>query len=248
MERLAGPRAVAAALDAGRAIDRILVARGAKGSQLQAIIDRCRKQKLPLRFEPREQLDRLSQGATHQGILAMVAQRSYASLEELIAASPDDALMVVADGVSDPRNLGAIVRSACAAGAVCVVVPERRSAGLTETVSKAAAGGLEYTPVARVKNINRSLDLLKKNDFWVFGLDERGEQAHFDVDLSGRTALVFGSEGEGLHKLTASKCDALLKIPTAGQISSLNVSVAAGVVLFEALRQKRQARVSSKRG
>ena len=248
MERLAGPRAVTAALDAGRAIDRILVARGAKGHQLQVIIDRCRKHKLPLRFEPREQLDRLSQGATHQGILAMVAQQSYASLEDIVAASPGDALIVVADGVSDPRNLGAIVRSACAAGAVCVVVPERRSAGLTEIVSKAAAGGLEYTSVARVKNINRALDLLKKEGFWVYGLDERGDQAYFDVDLSGRAALVFGSEGDGLHKLPASKCDALVKIPTAGQISSLNVSVAAGVVLFEALRQKHQARVSKTRG
>ena len=240
MERLAGPRAVSAALDAGRSIDRILVARGARGTQLQEIIDRCRKQHVPLRFEPREQLDRVSEGASHQGVLALVAQKSYASLEDLVDSSPKDALIVVSDGISDPRNLGAVVRSACAAGAVCVVVPERRSAGLTETVSKAAAGGLEYTPVARVKNTNRALDQLKKQGFWVYGLDERAEQAIYDVDLTGRTALVFGSEGEGLHKLTASKCDALVRIPAAGKISSLNVSVAAGIVLFEALRQRRK--------
>ena len=140
--------------------------------------------------------------------------------------------MVVLDGVEDPHNLGAIVRTAHAAGADAVIIPERRAVGLTETVAKAAAGALEHLPVARVVNINRTLEVLKERGFWIYGLDERGTVSHASVDWAAPTAIVLGAEGHGLHEQVRKHCDQLVRIPMAGRIASLNVSVAAGIVLF----------------
>ena len=228
---------------AGRAIEHVLVARGANNPRLQEIIDQCRRSNVPLRFERREALDRAAGGGAHQGVVAVAAAHRYRELEQVVAAAGAPGLLVLLDGVEDPHNLGAIVRSACAAGADAVIVPERRSAGLTETVAKAAAGALEYLPVARVTNLNRALEFLKQKEYWIFGLDERAEQSYDRADYRGRAALVLGGEAKGLHQQVAQRCDFLVKIPAAGRITSLNVSVAAGVVLFEALRQ-RSARTS----
>jgi 23S rRNA (guanosine2251-2'-O)-methyltransferase len=241
MSRLIGIHAVGEALRAGRALDRVLVVRDSKNRRLQPIIDECRRLGVPLRFEPRTALDRLTQGGAHQGVVAEAASKSYAKLGEVLGALDHPGLLVILDGVEDPHNLGAILRSAHAAGADAVLLPERRSAGLTETVAKAAAGALEYLPVVRVANINRALEELKQKDYWIYGLDERGAQDYDAPDYSGNVALVLGGEGKGLHELTAKHCDFLVKIPVAGRIASLNVSVAAGIVLFEALRRRQRA-------
>ena len=227
-----------AALAAGRPLDRVFISRGARNARTQRVVDACRRAHVPVRFEPRQSLDRLSNGAVHQGVLAYAAGKKAFRLEELLDKAADDALVVMADGVEDPHNLGAIVRSAHAAGALAVIVPERRAAGVSDTVAKAAAGALEYLPVVCVKNVNRALEQLKKAGFWIYGFDERGEQAHWEADFAGKVALVLGAEGAGLHRLTAEKCDFLLRIPMAGEIASLNVSVAAGVALFEVVRQR----------
>ncbi|MBZ5583076.1 MAG: 23S rRNA (guanosine(2251)-2'-O)-methyltransferase RlmB [Acidobacteriia bacterium] len=226
---LSGIHPIAEALRAGRPLERLLVAQGAGGPRLQEIIDLARHASIPVRFEPRGALDRLAGSAAHQGVVAMGASRPYADLDQAAASQ----LVVVLDGVEDPHNLGAIIRTAHAAGAGSIIIPERRSAGLTDVVAKAAAGALEHLPVARVTNINRSLEDLKKRGFWIYGLDERGQDAYDAVDFSTPSALVFGGEGKGLHEQVRKHCDALVRIPMSGKISSLNVSVAAGIVLFE---------------
>ena len=231
---------VTEALRAGRPIERVLVARGGKSPRLQPLIDACRERGVPLRFEPRTSLDRLARGAAHQGVVALAAEKGYARLEDVIERLDHPALLLALDGVEDPHNLGAIIRSAHAAGADAVLVPERRSAGLTETVAKAAAGALEHLPVVRVANLNREIERLKEKQFWIFGLDERAERGYDEVKYEGNVVLVLGGEGKGLHQLTAKHCDLLVKIPVAGRIASLNVSVAAGVALFEVLRQRRK--------
>ena len=235
MAILTGIHPVAEALRSGHALERILVAKGAAGPRLQEIIDLARRQSVPVRFEPRDALDRLAGSAAHQGIVALGAAKPYARLEDL---APGARLLVLLDGVEDPHNLGAIIRTAYAAGAAAVVVPERRAAGLTEAVAKAAAGALEHLPVCQVSNINRTLERLKKSGFWIYGLDERGAQDYAAVDYSAPTAFVLGSEGKGLHEQVRKHCDALVRIPVAGKIPSLNVSVAAGVVLFEWRRKQ----------
>jgi 23S rRNA (guanosine2251-2'-O)-methyltransferase len=226
------------ALRAGRTLERVLIARGAAGPRLQEIIDLCRVASIPVRFEARSALDRLAGGAVHQGVVATGAVHKYAALEDVAAGAQ---LLVVLDGVEDPHNLGAIIRTAHAAGANGVVIPERRAVGLTEIVAKAAAGALEHLPVVRVGNVNRALEQLKKLGFWIYGLDERGSVSYAEADFASPAVIVLGGEGDGLHHQAREHCDFMIRIPTAGPISSLNVSVAAGVALFEwRRRQSRQ--------
>ena len=231
---LSGIHPVLEALKTKRPLDRVLVAQGAGGPRLQEVIDLARRAQVPIRFERRNALDRLAGTSAHQGIVAMGAARQYADLEQ--AAAGD--LVVVLDGVEDPHNLGAIIRTAHAAGAASVVIPERRAASVTDVVAKAAAGALEHLAVARVTNVNRTLEELKERGFWIYGLDERGEQSYDQVDYGSPTVFVLGGEGKGLHDQVRKHCDQLVRIPMAGKISSLNVSVAAGVVLFEWKRRR----------
>jgi 23S rRNA (guanosine2251-2'-O)-methyltransferase len=234
MSPLRGIHPVREALRAGRPLDRVLIAKGAAGPRLQELIELCRERKIPVRFESREQLDRAAGGEGHQGVIAFGAAERYAKLGETAAAG---GLHVVLDGVEDPHNLGAIVRTAHAAGAAAIVVPERRAVGLTDTVGRSAAGALAYLPIVRVTNISRALEELKEHRYWIYGLDERGKQSYDAVEFTAPTALVLGSEGHGLHQNVARHCDVLVRIPLAGEkgggVASLNVSVAAGVVLFE---------------
>jgi 23S rRNA (guanosine2251-2'-O)-methyltransferase len=234
MSLLSGIHPVVEALRAGNPMERILIAQGAGGPRLQEIIDMARRAKIPVRFEPRAALDRLAGSATHQGVVGLGAARKYADLE----AVAESEMLVVLDGVEDPHNLGAIVRTAHAAGAGAVIVPERRAAGVTDVVAKAAAGALEHLPVVRVTNINRALEDLKQRGMWIYGLDERGTELYDRVDYASRSVLVLGGEGKGLHEQVRKHCDVLVRIPMAGKISSLNVSVAAGVVLFEWRRRR----------
>jgi 23S rRNA (guanosine2251-2'-O)-methyltransferase len=196
---------------------------------MQEIIDLCREAGVPVRFEPRDQLDRAAATATHQGVIAHAAAQEYAQLEDVAGTTQ---LLVVLDGVQDPHNLGAVIRTADAAGAGAVIIPERRAVGVTETVAKASAGAVEYVPVVRVGNINQALEMVKRRGFWIYGLDERGDTL-YEVEFNTPTAFVLGGEGKGLHEHVKKHCDALVRIPMSGRISSLNVSVAAGVALFE---------------
>jgi 23S rRNA (guanosine2251-2'-O)-methyltransferase len=234
MAVLSGIHPITEALRAGRPLDRVLVAQGAGGPRLQAIIDLARQSEVPVRFEPRAALDRLAGTPAHQGVVALGAAQKYADLE---AVAPSG-LLVVLDGVEDPHNLGAIIRTAHAAGAAGVVIPERRAAGVTDVVAKAAAGALEHLPVIRVTNLNRALEDLKKRGYWIYGLDERATEDYDRIEYSAPTALVLGAEGKGLHEQVRKHCDVLVRIPMAGKISSLNVSVAAGIVLFEWKRRR----------
>lgn len=240
---IAGVHPIREALRAGRPLDKILIAKGASGPRIQEIVDLSRTASVPVRFETREALDRATKGVSHQGVVAFGSAHSYVELDSILS---DAKLVIVLDGVEDPHNLGAIVRTAHAAGAQAVVVPERRSAPLSETVDRAAAGALEYLPVARVVNVSRALERLKESGFWIYGLDERGTELYDETAFTVPTAIVLGGEGKGLHQNVQKHCDVLVRIPMAGAVSSLNVSVAAGVVLFE--WRRRQASALAGRG
>jgi 23S rRNA (guanosine2251-2'-O)-methyltransferase len=236
MAILSGIHPVAEALRTAHPLDRVLVAQGSGGPRVQEIIELARRASVPVRFEPRAALDRLAGTPAHQGVVALGVARKYVDLD--MVASAD--LLVVLDGVEDPHNLGAIMRTAHAAGAGGMVIPERRAASLTDVAAKAAAGALEHLPVARVTNINRSLEQLKERGCWIYGLDERGTESYDAIDYGSPTVFVLGGEGKGLHEQVRKHCDVLVRIPMAGSISSLNVSVAAGVVLFEWRRRRSQ--------
>jgi 23S rRNA (guanosine2251-2'-O)-methyltransferase len=229
MAVLAGFHPVREALRAGASLERLLVVKGAN-PRLQEIVDLARGRGIPVRFEPREALDRLAPGVPHQGVVALGAAAQYRDLDDVIENAT---CLVLLDGVEDPHNLGAIVRTAHAAGASAVVIPERRAAGLTETVAKAAAGALAWLPVVRITNLSRAIEAVKKRGFWVYGVDERGPASYAETAYASPCAFVFGAEGKGLHQQVRDHCDFLVRIPLAGTIASLNVSVSAGVVLFE---------------
>jgi 23S rRNA (guanosine2251-2'-O)-methyltransferase len=243
MDRLTGIHAVREALEAGRALERIVIARGRQDTRVEEIVQLARKSNVQLRFEDRGQLDRLADSKDHQGVVAMAAARPAATLENiLVAANSTNAqkgLIVLLDGVEDPHNLGAIIRTALASGAHGLVIPERRSAGLTDTVARASAGALAHLPVAKVTNLVRTMEELKEAGYWLIGLDEHAEKSYTDADYRSPVGIVLGGEGKGLHELTRKRCDFVVSLPTTGPVKSLNVSVAAGVVLFEALRQRR---------
>ncbi len=229
MSVLIGIHPVAEALRAKRQLDRVIIAKGAGGARIQELVELARESNTPVRFEDRAALERLAGSSAHQGVVALGGEFRYAEYEDLAATGK---LLVILDGVEDPHNLGAIVRTAHAAGAAAILIPERRAAGLTETVAKAAAGALEHLPVARVTNVTRTLENLKKRGYWIYGVDERGSEDFHTVAWNEPTALVFGAEGKGLHQQVRDACDVLIRIPMSGRISSLNVSVAAGIVLF----------------
>lgn len=236
--RLTGFHAVEEALAAGRPLDRILVARGLHGNRIQKLLEFARSRNVPVRFEDRSQLDRAASAEHHQGVVAFAASRAALEIEDLLSSAGQNCLLVLLDGIEDPHNVGAIIRTALAAGASGIVLPERRAAGLTDTVARASAGALAHLPVARVINLARAMEQLKESGFWLIGLDERAEKSYTAVKYEGRAAIVLGSEGGGLHELVKKKCDFLVSIPTSGPVRSLNVSVAAGIVLFEAVRQR----------
>ncbi|HEV3483690.1 MAG TPA: 23S rRNA (guanosine(2251)-2'-O)-methyltransferase RlmB [Candidatus Acidoferrales bacterium] len=239
MNWMTGFHAVEEALVAGRPLDRIVIARGRHGDRVEAIVRLAKSHGVPVRFEERQQVDRLAGTREHQGIAALAAAKPAIELEDLLHAKNAHGLLVLLDGIEDPHNLGAIVRTSLAAGAQGVVIPERRAAGLSDTVERASAGALAHLPVARVKNLVRAMEEIKEAGYWLVGLDERAEKNHTEVDLKGSVGIVLGREGEGLHELTRKRCDFLVSLPTTGPVRSLNVSVAAGVMLFEAVRQRR---------
>jgi len=244
MDRLTGIHAVREALEAGHALDRIVIARGRQDTRVEEIVQLARERNIPLRFEDRTQIDRLAGSKDHQGVVAVAAARAAATLEDILAAANAGAgqgqkgLIVLLDGVEDPHNLGAIIRTALASGAHGVVIPERRSAGLTDTVARASAGALAHLRVAKVTNLAHTMEELKEAGYWLIGLDEDADKSYTEADYRSPVGIVLGGEGKGLHDLTRKRCDFVVSLPTTGPVKSLNVSVAAGVVLFEALRQR----------
>jgi 23S rRNA (guanosine2251-2'-O)-methyltransferase len=243
MNVIFGINAVTEALKArGRAFEWVGVANERHDLRLQKLIQECRHNSIAVRFLPRVELDRMAATGSHQGVVAVTSSKQYTDLEDLVVGKRGEHLLIVVlDGVEDPHNLGAILRTADAAGADGVVIPERRAVGVTGTVAKASAGASEHLPIAKVTNISRSLEELKAKGLWIVGLDERGKENYDAVDYKMDCAVVLGAEGKGLHDLVAKKCDFLVSIPMLGKVPSLNVSVAAGVVLYEVVRQRRKA-------
>jgi 23S rRNA (guanosine2251-2'-O)-methyltransferase len=238
---LYGINTVTEALKArGRNFEWIGVAKERNDIRLKRVIDECRKIGIPVRVLSRVELDEIAGNAAHQGLVAATSAKQYSDLDDIVASRRGEhSLIIVLDGVEDPHNLGAILRTADAAGADGVVIPERRSAAVTAAVAKVSAGASEHLPVAKVTNISRALEELKEKDLWVVGLDERSEQTYDAVDYNMHCAIVLGAEGKGLHDLVRRHCDFLVSIPMLGKVQSLNVSVAAGVVLYEVVRQRR---------
>ena len=241
-----GRNAVLEALRAGTPIDKVYLARGETDRTLGRIAALARKSGAVVVEADRRKLDAMSTTHSHQGVIAVAAAREYASVEDILAAAQERGeapLVVVCDEISDPHNLGAIIRTAECAGAHGVIIPKRRSAGLTAVVAKTSAGAVSYLPVARVANIPSLLEDLKKRGLWVFGTAAEGTSALYDSDLKGPAAIVIGSEGEGMSRLAREHCDFLVSIPMKGHISSLNASAAAAVLLYEAVRQRRSGAV-----
>src|SRR5262249_24790229 len=237
-----GIHAVEEALSArGRGFDYVAVAPGRGDARIQKIVQLCRSNGVPLRTMPRDQLTRLAKAANHQGVLAVTAEKQYGDLDDVLSQKLGQyAYVLLLDGIEDPHNLGAIIRSAEGAGADGIIIPERRAAGVTGTVVKASAGASEYLPIARVTNVGRTLEELKSRNIWTVGLDERADRLYDQLDYKMDCALVLGAEGHGLHEQIRKKCDFLVKIPMLGKVPSLNVSVAVAVVIYEVARQRRQ--------
>lgn len=222
-----------------RRVDRVLIAEGAREARISEIIDLCRSQLIAWNKVPKETLTKyVDRGVNHQGVIAFSAAADYVSTEEIFENSSEPALLLILDGVEDPRNLGAILRVAECAAVDGVIIPERRAVGLNETVAKSSAGAIEYVKVAKAGNLNRFIEEVKENHIWVVGTSLEATKDHTEWDWTQPTAIVLGGEGGGLHRLVAENCDVLVKIPMYGKIDSLNVSVAAGVLLFEARRQR----------
>jgi 23S rRNA (guanosine2251-2'-O)-methyltransferase len=237
-----GIHAVEEALSARqRAFDYVAVASGRGDARIRKIEQLCRSAGVPVRAMPREQLSRLARAANHQGVVAVTAEKQYDNVEDLLASKRGQySFVLLLDGIEDPHNLGAIIRTAEGAGADGIILPERRAVGVTATVVKASAGASEYLPIARVTNAARALEELKQRNLWTIGLDERGDKLYDQLDYKMDCALVLGAEGHGLHEQIRKKCDFLVKIPMLGKVASLNVSVAAAVVMYEIARQRRR--------
>lgn len=239
---VAGRNAVMEALKSGRHLDSVLIARGDRQGSISAIAARCKQQGIPIKEADVRKLDAMA--ANHQGVIAIAACKEYVTLDELFDAAAqrkEAPFFIVCDELEDPHNLGAILRTAEAAGAHGVIVPRRRSVGLTSTVYKASAGAVEYVPVARVANINDTIRELKERGVWVYALDMDGED-WCATDMTGATALVVGSEGRGVSRLVRDNCDFILSLPMNGRVNSLNASVACGIVMYEVARQRGQIR------
>jgi len=247
MEVLYGLHPVEEAVRSGAGrLDQVVLARDRKDARLERLAGMCRAAGVRVSLEPRDQLTRMARTDAHQGALALVRERAYLGVEDLLASrqtgngSLHHSFFLALDGIEDPHNLGALLRTADGAGVDGVILPERRSAPVSATVAKTSAGASEHVRIARVTNLVRALEQMKQANVWVLGLDERGSPDYTGFDFRTDCVLVLGREGAGLHDLVKKTCDHLLRIPMAGMVSSLNVSVAGAVVMYEAMRQRTQ--------
>ena len=232
-----GRNAVSEALKSGREIDTLLVAKGERDKVASRLIAACRDRGVVVKEVDSRKLDSISAGANHQGVCAYAAVHGYSSIEDMLALAEEKGekpFIIVCDEIEDPHNLGAVIRTAECAGVHGVIIPKRRSVGLSYTVGKASAGAVEYMRVARVTNISELIDRLKERGVWVYGADMNGED-YTRCDMSGACAIVIGNEGKGISRLVREKCDVIVSLPMKGKINSLNASVAAGVLIYHAL-------------
>ena len=238
-EKIIGRNAVTEALNSDREIEKIILAKGAEGS-IKKIEGKAKAKKIPLYYSDKSRMDRDADGGNHQGVIAVVSDYEYATVEEILNVAKqrgEDPFVILLDGLEDPHNLGAIMRTAECAGAHGVIIPKRRAVGLTATVAKTSAGALNYTPVAKVTNLKKTMEELKKEGLWFVCADMGGE-AMYDLNLTGPIGLVIGNEGEGVSRLVKETCDFVASIPMKGDIDSLNASVATGVLAYEIVRQR----------
>lgn len=238
--QLEGRNAVLEVLKSGRDIEKIIVVKGNVEGTVRRIVGMAKERGIVVQEVVRQKLDEMSQTKNHQGVIAVVSEHEYADIQDILAAAADKGekpFIIILDNITDPHNLGAVIRTAECAGAHGVIIPKRRSVGLTATVGKTSAGAVEYMPVARVTNIARTVEELKKEGIWVACADMGGED-YFESALDGAIALVIGSEGEGVSRLVKEKCDFTVSIPMYGSISSLNASVASALLMYEVVRQR----------
>lgn len=229
------------ALKAGREINKLLVAKGAREGSILQVIGVAREAGVIIQEVDRARLDQLAEGRNHQGVIAMAAAHKYAEVDDIFAkaqAKGEDPLILVLDGIEDPQNLGSLLRTADAVGAHGIIIPERRAAGLTETVAKVSAGAVEYVPVARVVNIARTLEELKEKGVWVVGTHQDARELYHQARLTGPLAVVIGSEGKGIGRLISEKCDFMVRLPMLGHVTSLNAAVAGAILVYEIRRQR----------
>lgn len=231
-----GRNPVMEAIRSDREIDKILIKKGNYEGSIVPIIKKAKQRGIIIQEVEKQKLDQIADGGNHQGIVAYTAAHEYATVDEILARS-ESPLVIICDKITDPHNLGSIIRCANCVGAAGVIIPKRNGVGLSSVVAKTSAGAVEYTPVARVTNISQTIDLLKEKGLWIAGADMDGEEM-YSANLTGGIGLVIGSEGEGISRLVKEKCDFLVKIPMFGEINSLNASVAAAVLMYEASRQR----------
>lgn len=241
-EGLFGINPLLEAIKAGeRNFDKVYIARGVHSKGVEEIIELCREQKIPVHFESRESIDRISGTRKHQGIFAIVASKGYSSLDDIFDVAgrrKEDPFILILDGIEDPRNFGAIIRTADGAGVHGIIIPKHRSSGLTSTVAKTSAGAIEYIAVSRVTNLLNSIESLKERGLWVYGLETTGEKEYTELSYNIPLAVVIGGEGRGIRRSILNACDVRIRIPLFGKINSLNVSVATGIILFEITKQR----------
>lgn len=240
---IAGRNAVYEALKSGRPVDSVLIAKGNTGGPVGRIVSLCREKGVTIKDVSQAKLDALCAGLNHQGVAAIAAAHEYSTVEDILKRAEEKKeppFIIIADEINDPHNLGAIIRTAEAAGAHGIIIPKRGAVGLTAAVGKASCGALEYMPVARVSNLVSTVEELKKMNIWIYGAEMSG-QPYYQTDFSGACALVIGSEGFGISRLLREKCDFLVSLPMRGKIESLNASVAAGILMYEIVRRRESA-------
>lgn len=239
-EYIVGRNPVLEVLKAEKEIDKIYVAKGELKGSIKKIISIAKDKNIVIQYVDKKKLDQIAPGANHQGVAALVTPYDYYSIDDILnkaKESKEPPFIIILDGIEDPHNLGAIIRTAECAGVHGIIIPKRRAAHVTETVYKSSAGAVEHMLIAKVSNIPSTIDRLKDDGLWIYGADANGENYYFDTELKGPVALVIGSEGKGISKLVKEKCDFLVKIPMYGKISSLNASNAASILIYEVVRQ-----------
>lgn len=235
-----GRNAVIEALRSNRTIEQLFVATGDVSGSINVVLALAKEKGIVVKYVDRKKLDQISQTGSHQGVIAQITPYKYFNVEDILEYAKEkkeNPFIIILDEIEDPHNFGSIIRTAEVCGAHGIIIPKRRNVGVTPVVFKSSAGAVEYTKIAKVTNINSTIDMLKEKGIWIYGADMKGDNC-FDVNYDGAVALVIGSEGKGISKLTKEKCDALVKIPMVGKISSLNASVAGGILMYEILKQK----------
>ena len=240
-DQIEGRNSVLELLESGKDINKIYIAKGEKHGSINKIIAKAKENKVVIVEIEKEKLNKMAQTNNPQGVIAIVPPFDYASVDDILneaKSKNEKAFILILDGIEDPHNLGSIIRTAETAGVHGIIIPKRRSAQVNSTVNKTSAGATNFMKIARVNNINETIEYLKNNDVWIYGTDGEAKEMYYDEDMTGNVAIVIGSEGFGMSRLVKENCDFLLKIPMKGKITSLNASVSAGIIMYEAVKQR----------